>query len=516
MNEAERPDETRPEGEDQHKDVVESMQADAGTQPPSGMSDPATAAQPHLKTEFDGGEGSPLKKRKWVLTSISISTSASTWTDCGPVSRRSHSRYALRSFVRCAVFLVYLGNGYQGMQRNPGVKSIEEDLFNAMAKAGAISEKNAECEKSFQKVHWSRSARTDKGVSAICQVVSMMFLAPQGVVSAINEHLPPQIRVLGYHRTVKGFDARKACDRRRYEYIFPEWLFDPSLQPTDKSFVHLSAADFLKRRDPNYVFDDAAVAKMTGILEQYEGTHNFHNYTVRVAADSGQAQRYMLRFTCEGVIEISGERWVKMVVVGQSFMLHQIRKMIGMALAVFRGMAPETALKDALRSRVREGVPMAPDLGLFLDKCFFQAYNRQWGKQYGDIDTDLMYGDTISEFKHSTLYPALAQRDREEQCNAEWIRELYMKRVSYFHRYAGFTKEPWDYVYEEDGPVGGEVGGEGVDEGIDEGSGGGTKRPSNTPADPDKPAKPAKPAKQRTAPVKKKKKMMDISGEYSD
>lgn len=27
------------------------------------------------------------------------------------------------------------------------------------------------------------------------------------------------------------------------------------------------------------------------------------------------------------MFEINGERWVKMVVVGQSFMLHQIRKM---------------------------------------------------------------------------------------------------------------------------------------------------------------------------------------------
>jgi tRNA pseudouridine38-40 synthase len=81
---------------------------------------------------------------------------------------------------------------------------------------------------------------------------------------------------------------------------------------------------------------------MTGILAQYEGTHNFHNYTVRVKACAPQAKRFMLSFKCEGVTEIKGQRWVRMVVVGQSFMLHQIRKMIGMAVAVFRDMAPES------------------------------------------------------------------------------------------------------------------------------------------------------------------------------
>jgi hypothetical protein len=26
--------------------------------------------------------------------------------------------------------------------------------------------------------------------------------------------------------------------------------------------------------------------------------------------------------------------------------------------------------------------PMAPELGLFLDECYFEAYNRQWGEQH--------------------------------------------------------------------------------------------------------------------------------------
>lgn len=45
---------------------------------------------------------------------------------------------------------------------------------------------------------------------------------------------------------------------------------------------------------------------------------------VRVLASDPAARRYILSFTAEQII-IQGQPWVRLVVVGQSFMLHQIR-----------------------------------------------------------------------------------------------------------------------------------------------------------------------------------------------
>ena len=69
---------------------------------------------------------------------------------------------------------------------------------------------------------------------------------------------------------------------------------------------------------------------------------------------------------------------MRLVVLGQSFMMHQIRKMVGAAVAVCRGVWSAEDLKCALTSRAPMPTPMAPELGLFLDECVFDSYNSRW------------------------------------------------------------------------------------------------------------------------------------------
>ena len=44
----------------------------------------------------------------------------------------------------------------------------------------------------------------------------------------LQTHLHVQIRVLGFTRVTSGFEARKHCDCRRYEYVLPAAAFDPA------------------------------------------------------------------------------------------------------------------------------------------------------------------------------------------------------------------------------------------------------------------------------------------------
>ena len=126
---------------------------------------------------------------------------------------------------KIAAFLAYVGKGYQGFQRNPGARTIEDELERAIVAAGGISADNAG---DFTKVQWTRAARTDKGVSAVGQCIALrMVLDPPGVLERINAALPEGFKIFGYKRVTGGFNAKTMCDRRRYEYVIPTCAFDP-------------------------------------------------------------------------------------------------------------------------------------------------------------------------------------------------------------------------------------------------------------------------------------------------
>ena len=137
---------------------------------------------------------------------------------------------------KVALLMSYCGTNYQGMQmygirslnfindqyRNPGAITIESVLFEALCKAGAVSKDNSN---DLKKVKFMRAARTDKGVHAGGQVVSLkMIIDDADIVSNINQHLPNDIRLwgnfvcqisvlilLGYVRVINSFSAKTLC-----------------------------------------------------------------------------------------------------------------------------------------------------------------------------------------------------------------------------------------------------------------------------------------------------------------
>ena len=106
------------------------------------------------------------------------------------------------------------------------MRTVEGELEAAIARAGGISRQRGD----FGKVQWTRAARTDKGVSAVGQVVALkMVLEPPGTLERVNAALPERFEVFGIDRVTNGFNAKTMCDRRRYEYVIPTWAFDPNV-----------------------------------------------------------------------------------------------------------------------------------------------------------------------------------------------------------------------------------------------------------------------------------------------
>ena len=70
------------------------------------------------------------------------------------------------------------------------------------------------------------------------------------------------------------------------------------------------------------------VARINTILAHYLGTKNFHNFTSQKKFKDPSAKRFIHSFTCSEPFIYNGLELVSLKVKGQSFMLHQIRKMV--------------------------------------------------------------------------------------------------------------------------------------------------------------------------------------------
>lgn len=112
-------------------------------------------AERKWKGKYDGRS----KKRKWQFNRRDDNVKRERNEDEERVKRR-----------KFLLVIGYAGANYTGMQRNPGVNTIEEELLKALFKNKLITEQSFE---QPQYAHFQRSARTDKGVSAARQCVSL-------------------------------------------------------------------------------------------------------------------------------------------------------------------------------------------------------------------------------------------------------------------------------------------------------------------------------------------------------
>ncbi|EHA8592431.1 tRNA pseudouridine synthase A [Cocos nucifera] len=185
-------------------------------------------------------------------------------------------------------------------------------------------------------------------------------------------------------------------------------------------------------RKSGFSYGDEERERFNRILKHYVGTHNFHNFTTRTKAEDPSAQRYIISFNAGRVVRIEGIEFVRCEVVGQSFMLHQIRKMIGLAVAVMRNCAPESLMDTALRKEVNINVPTAPEVGLYLDECLFTSYNQKWKDSHEELSMKA-YAEEAEEFKMKYIFSHIASMEHKEGAVALWLHSLNRRNYPDFH-----------------------------------------------------------------------------------
>ncbi|KAK9814106.1 hypothetical protein WJX72_000771 [[Myrmecia] bisecta] len=372
---------------------------------------------------------------------------------------------------KVALHVAYVGTNYRGLVFQNNLEpdaTIEGVLEKAIHAMGGIQDSNF---RDLAKSGWSRSSRTDKGVHSLASVVALKMECredvfdgdPEGssLAAAINEHLPAEIRVLAVQRVNNSFSGRAYCDQRSYSYYLPASLLVP--EGADATHHELEARvqklrDCLNYFEGNHPFHNYTKRKLYRADVNYSqrGTEAVSEDDASASdsdLDDEQSQpagsrladsatdyrsrprpllyqwlysmdlkdrvnishyRRILTATCSNPLVLSpgAQPCVHVTIVGTSFMLHQIRHMVGTAVAYARGHIPWGFVEASLSAPARTRMPFAPAEVLVLDGSVFRTFpsTTQVSQWSGDALALREQGLRAQrEFAEEVLFPSLTQ-----------------------------------------------------------------------------------------------------------
>lgn len=140
----------------------------------------------------------------------------------------------------------------------------------------------------------------------------------------------------------------------------------------------------------------------------------------------------------------SGIEVVRIELDGQSFMLNQIRKMVGAVVCIAAAGLPDNHIRDVLlRKGVRRGIPMAPANGLFLSYLDFSGYNRRLeriqndgnnGAGKGALDVEAGVDPAEVEAQRRRIVAVVLRNEMSEDMMGKWMRSLrHVLRLAWKH-----------------------------------------------------------------------------------
>lgn len=150
----------------------------------------------------------------------------------------------------------------------------------------------------------------------------------------------------------KSFSTKNSARSRTYEYLFP--------------------IDCLKQMDHLKDKSDQEIVKLVDdLLQLFSGSKNYHNYTKKIDFKNDQAMRHMMQLSTELVI-MENIPLVKITLFGQSFLYHQIRKMVGSIIQSLVTQKDNDLILNSFAAN-KINIWLAPSSGLLLDQVLFHS-----------------------------------------------------------------------------------------------------------------------------------------------
>lgn len=238
------------------------------------------------------------------------------------------------------LLLAYDGADFSGWQVQPGSASIQGALASGIRRVTG------------ETVLPQGSGRTDAGVHALGQVATFVTaspIPPENLVVALNDVLPPAIRVLHACEAPPGFHPRKSAQAKTYRYR----MYRAAVCPP-----------FLARyvwHHP-YPLDEA---RMQWSAAAVVGEHDFTSFAA-VDPEGGQEPTSNVRRIFSSTWERQDEEFVY-TVRGSGFLHHMVRNLVGTFVLVGKGTLAPSDITRILQARSRSAAgATAPASGLFL------------------------------------------------------------------------------------------------------------------------------------------------------
>ena len=345
-----------------------------------------------------------------------------------------------------AIIHGYFGQNFSGNTKNPGVRTVEEELENALYKEKFISECNYG---KLTKISWMRASRTDKGVSAIMNVVSAKLhkypnLSEIDMKQKLNAILPKDVKIFRIIEVSDHFDSKDNNNNREYHYILPTFLLEPKKEEEKKdkekdnkdtnnndNNIESNKEEEINIPDDykanyDYRLTEEDINKLKELCKGFLGTKKFHNYTRKVGFSNMSSQRHIIEMNCDDIIDFGVFQAIKFKIIGQSFLYNQIRKMIGMIIDCMRNKKDMDFFKNSFLSN-KYDIPKAPGEGLYLRNIDYSKYNdRKLNKKNNIFITDDDEKE-MEEFRQE-LVQKIKDTELNQKVFSSWLWKFDNKR----------------------------------------------------------------------------------------
>jgi tRNA pseudouridine38-40 synthase len=238
--------------------------------------------------------------------------------------------------------LAYDGYDFAGWQVQPNRPTIQGALVSAIEQLTG------------EKTLPQGSGRTDAGVHALAQVASVSLESPIPALNlrkALNDVLPPSIRILNVEEVAADFHARKAARAKTYRYrIYREEICPPF------------RARYLYHH-PYPLREEHMIASAGAVI----GEHDFTSFAaVDPEARKEGAETNNVRTIHSSEWKRDGEELIY-TVRGNGFLHHMVRNLAGTFLMIGKGSLSAEDLVRILELRDRSAAAAtAPACGLYL------------------------------------------------------------------------------------------------------------------------------------------------------